>query len=97
MINRLSQFLLHQLKIRCNLNNSLKSRTAALRSKSNIVIPPANTGKDNNNKTAVTITAQPNNGTLWSTWPGIRIFITVVIKFIATFKFIKNFSFLFNS
>jgi len=51
-------------------------------------IPPANTGKDNNNRTAVTITAQPNNGTLCNTWPGIRIFITVVIKFIALYKFI---------
>jgi hypothetical protein len=29
-----------------------------------IVIPPANTGKDNNNKTAVIITAHPNNASL---------------------------------
>jgi hypothetical protein len=33
----------------------------------NIVIPPANTGNDNNNNTAVTKIAQPNNGTLCNT------------------------------
>jgi hypothetical protein len=54
-----------------------------LRSVKSIVIPPAKTGKDNNNKIAVTKTAQPNNGTLCNTCPGIRIFITVVMKFIA--------------
>jgi hypothetical protein len=47
------------------------------------VIPPARTGKDNSNNTAVTNIAQPNNGTLCNTCPGIRIFITVVMKFIA--------------
>jgi len=47
------------------------------------IILPAKTGNDNNNKTAVTKIAQPNNGTLCNTCPGIRIFITVVMKFIA--------------
>src|ERR1700712_1650920 len=48
-----------------------------------IVIPPANTGKDNNSKTAVTITAQPNNANLCNLIPGLLIFKIVVIKFIA--------------
>jgi len=52
-------------------------------SQSNIVIPPAKTGKDNSNKTAVTNIAQPNKGILCNTCPGIRIFIIVVMKFIA--------------
>jgi hypothetical protein len=46
-----------------------------------IIITPANTGKDNSNNTAVTKIAQPNNGTLCNTCPGIRIFITVVMTF----------------
>jgi hypothetical protein len=49
----------------------------------NIVIAPASTGKDNNNKIAVINTAQTNNGILCILIPGERIFITVVIKFIA--------------
>jgi len=48
-----------------------------------IVIPPASTGRESNNNTAVTKTAQPNKGTLCNTCPGIRIFIIVVMKFIA--------------
>jgi hypothetical protein len=48
-----------------------------------IVIPPANTGRESNNNTAVTNIAQPNKGTLCNTCPGIRIFIIVVMKFIA--------------
>jgi len=51
-----------------------------------IVIPPAKTGRDNNNNTAVTNIAQPNKGTLCNTCPGIRIFIIVVMKFIAPNK-----------
>jgi hypothetical protein len=51
-----------------------------------IVIPPASTGKDNNNKTAVTITAHPNNASLCSLIPGLLIFNIVVIKFIAPSK-----------
>jgi len=50
---------------------------------SNIVIPPANTGNDNSSNTAVTNIAQPNKGILCNTCPGIRIFIIVVMKFIA--------------
>jgi len=49
----------------------------------NIVIAPANTGNDNNNKKAVINTAQTNKGILCIFNPGERIFITVVIKFIA--------------
>jgi hypothetical protein len=49
----------------------------------NIVIAPANTGKDNNNNTAVTTTAQPNKVTLCNLIPGALIFNIVVIKFIA--------------
>jgi hypothetical protein len=48
-----------------------------------LIIIPANTGNDNNNKIAVTNIAQPNKGTLCNTCPGIRIFITVVMKLIA--------------
>jgi hypothetical protein len=51
-----------------------------------IVIAPAKTGKDNNNNTAVTITAQPNNANLCSLIPGLLIFNIVVIKFIAPSK-----------
>lgn len=46
-----------------------------------IVIPPANTGKDNNNNTAVINTAQTNNGNLCKVNPGALIFKIVVIKF----------------
>jgi len=52
----------------------------------NIVIPPANTGKDNNNNTAVITTAQPNNANLCNLIPGVLMFITVVIKFTAPNK-----------
>jgi len=48
-----------------------------------MVIAPANTGNDNNNKTAVTTTAHPNNVTLCKFIPGDLIFNIVVIKFIA--------------
>jgi hypothetical protein len=51
-----------------------------------IVIPPANTGKDNNSNTAVTITAQPNKANLCNLIPGLLIFNIVVIKFIAPSK-----------
>jgi len=54
-----------------------------LRSVKTIVIPPAKTGSDNNNKTAVITTAQPNKASLWSLIPGLRIFKIVVMKFIA--------------
>ena len=48
-----------------------------------IIIIPANTGNANNKRIAVINIAQPNNGTLCNTCPGILIFITVVMKFIA--------------
>jgi len=51
-----------------------------------MVIPPARTGRDKSNNTAVTKMAQPNKGTLCNTCPGIRIFIIVVMKFIAPNK-----------
>jgi hypothetical protein len=51
-----------------------------------IVIAPANTGKDNNNKTAVTTTAHPNSASLCNLIPGLLMFKTVVIKFIAPSK-----------
>jgi hypothetical protein len=47
---------------------------------------PANTGKDNNNKTAVTSTAHPNKASLCNLIPGLLIFKTVVMKFIAPNK-----------
>jgi hypothetical protein len=53
---------------------------------STIVIPPANTGNDNNSSTAVTITAQPKRANLCNLIPGALIFNIVVIKFIAPNK-----------
>ena len=54
-----------------------------LRSVSNIVIAPANTGSDNNNKNAVIKTAQTNKGVLFAVIPGARMLVIVTIKFIA--------------
>jgi hypothetical protein len=51
-----------------------------------IVIPPASTGNDSNNNTAVTTTAQPNRANLCSLIPGLLIFKIVVIKLIAPNK-----------
>jgi len=51
-----------------------------------IVIPPAKTGNDNNNKNAVINTAHTNNGILWNVIPGHLILNMVVIKFIAPNK-----------
>jgi len=51
-----------------------------------IVIAPANTGKDNNNNTAVITTAHPNKANLCNLIPGLLIFKIVVIKFIAPNK-----------
>lgn len=53
------------------------------RSVKSIVIAPANTGKDNNNKKAVTKTDQTNKGILSIVIPGALILNIVVIKFIA--------------
>ena len=50
------------------------------------MIPPANTGKDNNNKIAVTKIAQTNKGNLCKDIPVALIFNTVVIKLIAPNK-----------
>jgi len=51
-----------------------------------IVIPPARTGSDNSNNTAVTTTAQPNKANLCNLIPGALIFNIVVMKFIAPNK-----------
>ena len=48
-----------------------------------IVIAPAKTGKDSNNKKAVINTDQTKRGNLSKVIPGALIFIMVVIKFIA--------------
>jgi hypothetical protein len=53
-----------------------------LRSVSNIVIPPAKTGKESNNNTAVITTDQANKGIYKICIPGVRIFKIVVIKLI---------------
>jgi len=52
----------------------------------NIEIAPAKTGKANNNNIAVTNIAQTNNGNLCKLIPLVRIFNTVVMKFIAPNK-----------
>ena len=49
----------------------------------NIVIAPANTGKDNNNKNAVTNIDHANKGILCNVIPGVLIFKIVVIKLTA--------------
>ena len=49
----------------------------------NIVIAPASTGKDNNNKKAVTRIDQANKGILCIVIPGALILKIVVMKFIA--------------
>jgi hypothetical protein len=51
-----------------------------------IVIPPAKTGKDSNNKTAVITTAHPNKANLCNLIPGVLILTIVVIKLIAPNK-----------
>jgi len=51
-----------------------------------IVIPPAKTGNDNNNKIAVITTAHPNNVNLCNLIPGVLMFAIVVIKFTAPNK-----------
>ena len=55
-------------------------------SNNNIVIAPANTGKDNINNQAVINTAHTNKGNLSNVNPGERIFIIVTTKFIAPYK-----------
>jgi len=53
------------------------------RSVKSIVIAPASTGNDNNNKNAVINTDHTNNGILCNFIPGARILKIVVIKLIA--------------
>jgi hypothetical protein len=50
---------------------------------SNIVIAPANTGKDNNNKNAVIKTAHTKRGVRFAVIPGARMLVIVTIKLIA--------------
>jgi hypothetical protein len=47
-----------------------------------MVIAPANTGNESNNRTEVTKTDQIYSGTLLALTPGPRILIIVVMKFI---------------
>jgi len=54
-----------------------------LRSVKSIVIAPAKTGNESNNRNAVMKTAQTNNGVRWAVIPGARMLIIVTIKFIA--------------
>src|SRR6187402_1734440 len=63
-----------------------KNEVLKFLSVSTIVIAPANTGKDNNNNTAVTITAHPNKANLCNLIPGLLILSIVVIKFTAPNK-----------
>jgi hypothetical protein len=60
-----------------------KNEVFKFRSVKSIVIAPANTGKDNNNKTAVITTDHTNKGIRSNVIPADRILITVVIKFTA--------------
>jgi hypothetical protein len=54
-----------------------------LRSVSNIVIAPANTGNDSRSNQAVIQTAQTNKGVRLAVIPGARIFVIVTMKLIA--------------
>jgi hypothetical protein len=47
-----------------------------------IVIPPAKTGNEHSNNTAVIATAHPNKANLCNFIPGVLILATVVMKFI---------------
>jgi len=60
-----------------------KKEVLKLRSVNNIVIAPANTGKDNNNKNTVIKIDQTNNLIRSRDIPGARILKIVVIKLIA--------------
>jgi hypothetical protein len=48
-----------------------------------IVIAPAKTGSESNNKKAVINTDQTNKGTRWAVIPGFRMFKMVTMKLIA--------------
>lgn len=60
-----------------------KNVVLKLRSVSNIVIAPASTGNDNNNKNAVIKTDHTNKGKRCIDIPGVLILKIVVIKLIA--------------
>lgn len=60
-----------------------KNEVLKLRSVNNIVIAPANTGRERRSKTAVIKTDQTNKGKRSSVKPMDRILIIVVIKLIA--------------
>jgi hypothetical protein len=60
-----------------------KNDVLKLRSVSTIVIPPARTGNDSNNNTAVITTAHPNKASLCNLIPGVLILTIVVMKLIA--------------
>lgn len=60
-----------------------KNEVLKFRSVSNIVIAPASTGRDNNNKNAVINTDHTNKGKRWNVKPRARIFMMVTIKLIA--------------
>lgn len=57
-----------------------KKDVLKLRSVKSIVIAPANTGKDNNNRIAVNNTDQTKRGIISKVIPSLRIFEIVVIK-----------------
>ncbi len=50
-----------EIRRQCPPPAASKNEVLKLRSVNNIVIAPAKTGRDNNNKTAVITTAQPNS------------------------------------
>jgi len=58
-----------------------KNEVLKFRSVKSIVIAPAKTGKESNNKKAVIKTAQAKRGILCANIPGARIFKSVTIKF----------------
>lgn len=58
-----------------------KNVVLIFRSVKSIVIAPAKTGRESNNKNAVTKTDQTNRGNRSKDMPGVRILIIVVMKF----------------
>jgi hypothetical protein len=60
-----------------------KKAVVKFRSVRSIVIAPANTGRDNNNRIAVTKTDHTNKGVWSHSIPGARILMMVVIKLMA--------------
>lgn len=73
----------HTNKIGSPPPSTLKNDVLKLRSVISIVIPPAKTGNDNNNKNAVNNIDHTNNGNRDIDIPLQRIFKIVQIKFIA--------------